>query len=185
MYLAILIAALVAVFFVLRAAVSAYLEFRGKRVVTCPETKAPAAVEVDATQAAFTAVLGEPELRLKDCSRWPERQNCGQECLKQIEAAPAACLVRTMLAQWYEGKTCVYCGRPFGEINWLDHKPALMNPQRVTIEWPEIRPEEIPAALATHLPVCWNCHLTESFRREHPELILERPWKPGVQIERK
>jgi hypothetical protein len=29
--------------------------------------------------------LSQPHLRLSECSRWPERQGCGQECLSQIE----------------------------------------------------------------------------------------------------
>ena len=29
--------------------------------------------------------------------------------------------------------------------------------------------------MGTHLPVCWNCHIAESFRREHPELVVDRP----------
>ena len=29
-------------------------------------------------------------------------------------------------------------------------------------------------ALATSLPMCWNCHVAESFRRLHPELVTDR-----------
>jgi len=45
----------------------AYRRYRGRRVAACPETSAPAAVEVDAIHAALTAVLGPPHLRLKSC----------------------------------------------------------------------------------------------------------------------
>ncbi|HEY3204662.1 MAG TPA: hypothetical protein VGL03_13510 [Thermoanaerobaculia bacterium] len=68
-------------------AARAYLKFRGTRVITCPETGCPAAVKVDMGHAARTSVVGETELRLESCSRWPERAGCGQECLAQIEAA--------------------------------------------------------------------------------------------------
>jgi hypothetical protein len=159
----------------------AYRRFQGTRVVACPETKAPAAVAVDAIHAALTAVLGPPRLRLKRCSRWPERRDCGQECLAQIEAAPQDCLVRTMLTRWYQDKSCVYCGKPLGEIHWLEHKPALMSAERKTVEWREVPPEALPQVLATHLPVCWSCHIAETFRRQFPELVVDRPWlpKPG------
>ena len=177
LYLSLAIVMLIALCWVLRAVVSAYLELRGARVVTCPETKAPAGVEVDATHAALTAMLDEPELRLKDCSRWPEREGCGQECVKQIEAAPMECLVRTMLTRWYEGKSCALCGQTFGELNWLDHKPALMRVDHKIVEWCEIRPETIPSTLATHKPVCWNCDIAETFRHEHAEMVVDRPWK--------
>jgi hypothetical protein len=173
------IVALSAVFIVSLSAVRTYFKFRGKRLVTCPETSEPAAVTVDATHAAFTAPTGERSLRLKDCNRWPEKQDCGQECLAQIESAPEDCLVRTILTKWYEGKKCVVCGKGFGEINWLDHKPALMSPDRSTLEWRQVPPEQIPKALADDMPVCWNCHIAETFRHQHPELVVDRPWEPG------
>ena len=85
--------------FVVRAvpAVRAYLEFRGKRLVTCPETQKPAAIDVAAGEAAVGAFLSEPTLRLKECSRWPERADCGQDCLQQVEANPETCLIWNMV----------------------------------------------------------------------------------------
>jgi hypothetical protein len=29
--------------------------------------------------------------------------------------------------------------------------------------------------LGRHWPVCWSCHMSETFRRAHPELVVERP----------
>ena len=69
-----LIAAIVVLgvfFLLLSSAAAAYLKFRGMRLVSCPETKEPAAVEVDAKYAALTAPIGEEGLRFKDFSRWP------------------------------------------------------------------------------------------------------------------
>ena len=176
-----LIAAIVVLgvfFLLLSSAAAAYLKFRGTRLVTCPETKEPAAVEVDAQYAGFTALMGERGPRLKDCSRWPERQDCGQRCLGQIVSAPEDCLVRNIFTKWYEGKTCAFCGKALGEIDWLDHKPALMSPERVTLEWKEIPAEKVPVVLQTHMPVCWDCHIAETFRRRYPELFVDRSWKP-------
>lgn len=172
LYIVAIIVGLIALDLVLWPVVRNYLRFRGDRVVTCPENDKPAGVEVDALQAALSRGL-----RLKECSRWPERQNCGQECLKQIEAAPDGCLVRTILGNWYAGKTCVLCGKPLGDIDWAEHRPALMSPDRHTVEWKDLQPETVPEALATHLPICWNCHIATTFRREHPELVTERPWE--------
>ena len=174
-YLIVAIVALGALIFVLWVAARAYLKFRGMRLVTCPETREPAAVEVDAKHAAFTTVLGMPSLQVKDCSHWPERQSCEQRCLAEIELAPEGCLVRTILAKWYEGKSCTFCLKALGEINWSEHKPALMSPERVTFEWSEIHAERLPEVLATHMPVCWNCHIAETFRRRYPELVVYRP----------
>ncbi|MEX0878437.1 MAG: hypothetical protein WEB59_00720 [Thermoanaerobaculia bacterium] len=156
-------------------ALHAYLKYRGARVITCPEESCPAAVEVDVCRTAAAAAFGEHVVRLKSCSRWPERQACGQECLAQIEAAPAECLVRTMLVDWYRGSSCVLCGKEIGEIHWVEHKPALFTPERKTVEWDEVPAEKLPQVLATHQRVCWNCHIATTFRERFPGLVTERP----------
>jgi hypothetical protein len=163
-----------AVVFELTRAVRTYLKFRGKRIVTCPETHQPAGVRVAAGKAALEAMAGSPHLSLSQCTRWPERKGCGQECLAQIKDAPEACLVSTIVNHWYVGKSCVYCQKPFGEIHWHDHPPALLDEQRNTIQWNEVPIENLQQTLATHLPVCWSCHIAETFRRQHPELVTNR-----------
>jgi hypothetical protein len=157
--------------------IRAYFKFRGQRLVTCPETQQAAAVAVGARKAALVAFLKAPRLRLVECSRWPERENCGQACLKQIEVDPEHCLVWNLVAQWYEGKRCVYCRKPIGPLHHLDHAPALLGPDSTTTEWKQARPERLPEIFQTHRPVCWNCHVTETFRRLHPELVTERPYE--------
>ena len=169
-----------AVFYVLGPVLgSEFRKVRGKRLVTCPETEKPAAVEVDASHAALSAALGHEELRLSSCSRWPEREGCGQECLQQIEEAPGGCLVRNVLAQWYEGKSCVVCSHTFGPVQDWGHQLALMSPDGKTMEWGEVRVENLPEVLKTHRPVCWNCHVAESFRRQYPNLVVDSPPKTG------
>jgi len=155
-----------------------YFKLRGRRLVTCPASDEPTGVQVDAAHAMFTALAGGQDFRLKDCNRWSGRPRCGQACVAQIEASPDDCLVRTILTKWYEGKRCAFCGKPFGEIVWADHKPALLSPERLTVEWDDLPAEEIPKVLATHQPACWNCHIAETFRRRYPELVVDRPWKP-------
>ena len=168
---------LAAALFVFRAipGVRAYFQYRGKRLVTCPETEKPAAVEVAAGEAAVGAFLTEPTLHLKECSRWPEKQDCGQDCLQQIEADSQNCLVWRIVAKWYEGKKCVFCHKPIGPLHHLDHAPALVGPDFKTAEWKDMRPEQLPEIFSTHQPVCWNCHVTENFIRLHPELVVRRP----------
>jgi len=58
--------------------------FHGTRLVRCPETNEFATVTVDAWHAATTSLFDDPHVRLSGCSRWPERMNCGQNCLCQI-----------------------------------------------------------------------------------------------------
>ena len=157
----------------------AWLRYRGTRGVVCPESREMVAVEVDAARAALSAPYGRSHLRLESCTRWPERRHCGQECLGQIEAAPEACLLRSILADWYQGKTCAFCGRAIGAIRWHDHKPALCAPDGRLLAWSAFQPEQVIDVLASHKPVCWDCHLAETFRREHPELVTDRPEHGG------
>ena len=157
------------------AGVQTYRRYRGKMLITCPENKCPAAVEVAAGSAALEALVHKPHLHLNMCTRWPEKEDCGQECLSQIETSPQNCLVWNIVHNWYAGKACAYCGKPFSHIEWHDRRPALMNFARQTVQWGEVPPEKLPEVLETYLPVCWNCHLAETFRREHPDLVVERP----------
>ena len=165
---------------ILASAVATYFKLRGTRLVTCPETEKTAAVEVNARRAAFLTPTRATDLRLKDCSRWPERKNCGQECVRAIEASPENCLIRTILTNWYTGKRCAVCGKQFGNVNWLDRKPSLMSPGKPSRDWSEIPPLEIPHALEVDMPVCFDCHVAEEFRRRYPELVVDRSW-PGQQ----
>jgi hypothetical protein len=155
-----------------------YLRFRGKRIVSCPETRQAAAVRVSAGKAALEACVHTPHFSLSECSRWPERQDCGQKCLAQILEAPKACLVSTIINRWYQGQECVYCHKPFGEIHWHDHPPALLDSECKTVEWDKIPAEKLQDVLGTHRPVCWNCHIAKTFRQEHPELVVDRPSSP-------
>jgi hypothetical protein len=170
------IAVLVGVVLAVRALLRTYLNYHGTRIVTCPETEKFVAVEVDAPRAALSRLFGTPELRLEDCTRWPERQNCAQDCILQIDLSPIGCSLRAMLNGWYQGKECVFCHRTFEHIHWTE-KPALLSPTGAIIEWNAILPEGIPLAFATHKPVCPQCKIIETFRTDHPELVTDRPWK--------
>jgi hypothetical protein len=62
---------------------SIYQRFTGSRDVTCPESGRQVSVSFDAVHAAITGLVKRPELRLTKCTRWPERRNCGQECIPE------------------------------------------------------------------------------------------------------
>jgi hypothetical protein len=148
----------------------AWRRYRGQRVIACPETRQPAGVVVDAGHAAATALGGAPELRLSSCSRWPERAGCGQPCLSQIAAAPEDCLVRNILAKWYEGKTCASCGR----IMDMAAPPALMGAGGVSLDWGQVPADKLHETLAASRPMCFACHTASTLVRKHPELISDR-----------
>lgn len=176
LYLLLAVLAAAVIYAVVRLAVAAYAwrRFRGLRLITCPESKTPEAVEVDALRAAASAIVGAAELRLCECSRWPERRDCGQQCLAQIEAAPEGCLVRNIVTQWYQGKSCVMCGKPIDEVDWLNHKAALMDRDHRTVAWNDVPAEKLPQVFQSWWAVCWNCHVAETFRRQHPAMVVER-----------
>jgi hypothetical protein len=117
-----------ALWFGIRWLVRSSSRYRGHRIVTCPETKKPAIVEVDSVHALLTSAVGLPDIRLKDCSRWPIKGQCGQECLTELDVAPGSCLVSGVLMRWYRDKKCVYCRKAFPELHWLDHQPAVLSP---------------------------------------------------------
>jgi len=169
-----------AIYFGIRWLVRRYTRYLGTKTVTCPETGRPANVEVDALHASLTSIVGLPDIRLRNCSRWPLKKECGQECLTDLDVAPEQCLVSGVLMRWYRGKTCVYCGKPFEELHWIDHKPALQNPEGSLATWSGVLIENLSTVLDTHLPVCWNCYIAQSFRRDHPDLVVYRPWRQDI-----
>ena len=157
-----------------------YQRYRDSQMIICPDTGESAMVEVDAMHAALTSFTGTPDIRLRHCWRWPLHEGCGQECLTQLEVAPQECLVTGVLRRWYKARNCVYCGRQFGEVHFTDHKPALRNHDGQLFEWHELSAGEIQLALNTYSPVCWNCYIAQSFRRDHPELVVDRLWQQGI-----
>jgi hypothetical protein len=166
--------ALVGAAWVVRTGVGSWRKYRGVRLVNCPETMQAVAVEVNARHAARSAVDGQQQLRLQTCTRWPERQDCGQECLAQIAESPRDCLVRSILEEWYRAGPCVLCGKPIGTLDWFKHRPAFMRPDGSTITCDTVAAQDLPAVLTTHHPVCWDCHIVESVCRKHPDRITIR-----------
>ena len=61
-----------------------FRRFRKKRVFRCPETGMLVEVDVDARLAALSSPFGKPLLRVKNCTLWPKKKECAQECLKDV-----------------------------------------------------------------------------------------------------
>jgi len=63
--------------------------YSGGRPVACPADEQPAVVSIDVRHAAATVMDGRPDLRVSECTRWPEYSKCKQACLPQaVEAEP-------------------------------------------------------------------------------------------------
>jgi hypothetical protein len=110
-----------------------YRRYSGSRLVSCPENQRPGVVSIDARHAVATGIDGCPNLRLSECTRWPERSNCGQACLSQAVQAesdiPGEVKVATKqiyhlpvvlaaFAAWYLG--AVWHSRFMFRTRWLD-----------------------------------------------------------------
>lgn len=168
-----------ALWFGIRWLVRSFSIYRGTRIVTCPETSNPATVEVDALYTSLTSAVGFPDIRLEHCSRWPLREQCGQECLMELDVAPENCLVNGVLMHWYRGKSCVFCKQAFQELHVIDHRPAVRSPEGKLLAWNEVNLNELKSVLEKYAPVCWNCYIAQTFRSEHPDLVVFRPWRNG------
>lgn len=88
----------------------------------------------------------------------------------QAPASSAAAAVKA----WAKGRQCVVCGGALAEPRFTGHHIALLEPGGMTREWVDVAADRLPLALATSLPVCWNCHVAATFRRLHPELVTDR-----------
>jgi len=165
------------------AATRGYRLYREAQIVNCPQNGAPAAVKLHVVRAAATGLAGRPDLRLKSCSRWPERSGCDRACLSQIKsAAPGACSVRSILTTSYRGAQCAECGADIGAVGRGELKPVLMSPDRKTrIAWDEVAPQDLPGILATHLKICWSCHMEKSLRDVRSNRATKSPPRERVR----
>jgi hypothetical protein len=145
------------------------------RLVTCPETGDRHAVELDPARSLGQKLRGKDEMKLRECSRWPERADCDQPCREQIATAPDGCRVRALLDEFYAHKSCVLCGKEFGDaIDWYQHEPGFISPDHHVMTWQDIPSEKLPEIMEDHHPVCWDCKVIEVVRQKHPRLITDR-----------
>ena len=73
----------ISLFFLARIGIE-FLRYRGRRGIVCPETGSTVTIRIDALHAAVSSLLNDPDLKVSDCSRWPARQGCRQECLGNL-----------------------------------------------------------------------------------------------------
>jgi hypothetical protein len=148
-------------------------QLAGVRLVECPETHGLAAVTLDRLPALMAALVNRPpEAGLASCSRWPDRGRCEEPCLPQARDRHNA--VSDLVARWSADKRCTLCGGRLADASAVGHHVALRATDGITREWPDLDPVTVPDAMRASQPVCWNCHVAETFRRTHPELITDR-----------
>lgn len=146
--------------------------FGSERLVTRPEPKQPAAAHIDVALAVASGSGSAPASRQSGSHRAEERGACDEASLEtaHLPEAPASAVVK----QWARSRTCALCRGPVTESWFAGHHIALLEPTGMTREWVDVGADRLALALATSLPLCWNCHVAATFRRTHPELITDR-----------
>ena len=79
------IIALAAVYVLVPVAADTFRRFRTRKSLICPETGQQVEVGIDARRAALTSAFGRALLRVKNCSLWPQRKECGRDCVRLPE----------------------------------------------------------------------------------------------------
>jgi hypothetical protein len=140
-----------------------YYKNRGRHSVKCPETGEAVGVEVDNRYAFRMALRGQEHSRLSSCSRWPEKGDCGQECLMQLDASPEN--LQKLLSKWMEGKSCAICGRVIMPDDWGQGRLAVLNQDHELFELRDLPAEDLQMALEYTRPLCRKCHHDERERQ--------------------
>ncbi|OFW11832.1 MAG: hypothetical protein A3H96_27295 [Acidobacteria bacterium RIFCSPLOWO2_02_FULL_67_36] len=79
------------------------------------------------------------------------------------------------LKHFFEGKQCSACSRPIPPVHAFELRPGLLNADtREAIAWVEIPAANLSTTLESHVPICSNCLVIETFRRQHPDLVVDR-----------
>jgi hypothetical protein len=143
-----------------------YYKNRGRQSVKCPETGQTVGVEVDNKFAFRMALRGQEHSRLSSCSRWPEKGDCGQECLMQLDASPEN--LQRLLSTWMDGKSCAICTRAITPSDWEQSRLAVLNQDHELFELRDLPAEDLQTALEYTRPLCLKCHQQERERQSIP-----------------
>ena len=147
-----------------------YYANRGRQPVKCPDNGEATDVELDHGYAFRTALRGQEHSRLASCSRWPEKGDCGQECLAQIDQSPEN--LERLFSNWYAGKSCAVCIRPLTPADWRQNRVGLLNQNHELFELCDLPADNLEGALAQTRPLCWRCHQAERMRQPRPHRVL-------------
>ena len=148
-----------------------YFQNRGRQLVSCPENGAPVDVEVDNKFGFWTALRGQEHSRLASCTRWPEKGDCGQDCLAQVDPSPEN--VERLMLGWYKGRVCAICVCGITPSDWRRGRLGWLDAQHKLIELRQVNLKQLQSALQEMRPLCWICHQEERVRQAAPPRILK------------
>lgn len=79
------------------------------------------------------------------------------------------------LKHFFEGKQCAACSRPIPPVHVGDLRPGLLNAKtHEEIAWDDVPAANLSTTLESYVPICSSCLIIETFRRQHPELVVDR-----------
>ncbi len=144
-----------------------YFKNRSRRQVICPGDYQLAEVEVDPQFAVQASIQGRgDEARLQNCNHWPERSECGQECLAQVEATPYN--LELLFKKWFKGKRCIICSRTLTPSDWRFGRMGFLNDEFKLMELRQIDLTELGSIEEPKRPLCWSCHQQEKQHQAKP-----------------
>ena len=94
---------------------------------------------------------------------------------KHSKSNPHDAAMTAQLKHFFEGKLCRTCSRPIPPMHAGELRPGLLNAStHEAIAWQDIPAANLSATLESHVPICSNCVIVETFRRRNPELVVDR-----------
>jgi hypothetical protein len=94
---------------------------------------------------------------------------------RHAKSNPHDAATTAQLKRFFEGKVCAACSRPIAPVHAGELRPGLLNTQtQEAIAWADIPTANLSFTLESHDPLCSHCAVVETFRREHPELVVDR-----------
>jgi hypothetical protein len=143
-----------------------YHQNRGRHAVQCPENGETADVEMDRRFVLKSAMRGHEHSRLQSCSRWPEKGECAQECLAQVDPSPQN--LERVFSSTLVGRSCAVCSRDIAPDDWRLGRLAVLNQQHQLLELRDMPVDDLQSTLRDTRPLCWKCHLDERARQVVP-----------------
>ncbi len=143
-------------------AVRGYRVSRGTRLVRCPEGGDVVQTEVNPWRAALASAFGAESNVVRACTHWPERGQCSQECLHQIETSPTGCREEDLVARWRDGRDCAVCGIHLDTTWQAPNQVAYLGPEGATSQLRDLKAEDLVRLFWSCEPVCWDCHTSQA-----------------------
>jgi hypothetical protein len=93
----------------------------------------------------------------------------------RVKRNPHDAATTAQLKHFFEGKHCAACSRPIPPVHAGELHPGLLNATtHEAIAWENIPAANLSTTLESHVTICSSCLTVETFRRQYPELVVDR-----------